>query len=69
MITIYIFILPQRVRDSSEQEYAEMHILNVRQHSLLSIVQDLRLSPRSKEENRVCGHQLAPHYVQPFGVR
>jgi hypothetical protein len=41
MITIYVLMLPQRVRDSLEQECAEVHIRNVRQYALLSIVQDL----------------------------
>jgi len=44
-----ILILPQCVRDSLEQEYAEVHIQNVPQYALLSIVQDLRTSPRSKD--------------------
>jgi hypothetical protein len=49
MITIYVLILPQRVRDSLEQECAEVqHIQNVLQYALLSIIQDLiRSSPRS----------------------
>jgi len=69
MITIYVLILPQRMRDSLEQEYAEVHIQNVRQYALLSIAQDLRSSPRSKEENRACGRLLAPQYVRPSGVQ
>ena len=45
---IYVLILSQCVRDSLEQVYAEVHIENVRQYALLSIIQNLRSSPRSK---------------------
>jgi hypothetical protein len=49
MITIYVLMLPQRVRDSLEQECAEVHIRNVRQYALLSIVQDLDLRGQKRK--------------------
>lgn len=73
MITIYVLILPQCVRDSLEQEYAEVHIQNVRQYALLSIVSGPQIisavKRRSEDKNRACRGQLAPQYVRPFGVQ
>jgi hypothetical protein len=73
MITIYVLILPQCVRDSLKQEYAEVPIQNVRRYALLSIVSGSQIisavKRRSKEENRACRRQLAPQYVRRFGVQ
>ena len=64
----------QCVRDSLEQEYAEVHMFTFGMFGNMPFSLSFRTSDHLrgqktvKEENRACRRQLAPQYVQPFGV-
>lgn len=69
MITIYVLILLQRVRDSLKQEYAGVCIQNV---GNMPFCLSFRTSDHlrgQKWRTGPHGRQLAPQYVQPCGVR